>query len=134
MEWYCRIRVGGAHMDVHFTGGSMTGRGNVPAKYMTENPLVQTVIENSAYYKEGRIQLISVAEGSGRYQVAGVAANESADAESKEEPPKTTVEVSSLAEAKDYLVEKHGVAASKLRSRAAIIEHATSFGIEFTGV
>lgn len=42
-------------MRVHFTGGALTSYGVTPAEFTTSNPFIQKVIENSSYFKEGRI-------------------------------------------------------------------------------
>lgn len=55
MDWVAQIRVGAASVRVHFTGGALTTYGVTPAEYTTSNPFIQKVIENSSYFKEGRI-------------------------------------------------------------------------------
>ncbi len=70
MEWYCRINCGGTSVNLPFKGGTISGTGSTPAKYTTENPLLQAIIENSEHFRSGRIVLISVVEGSGRYKIA----------------------------------------------------------------
>lgn len=45
-------------MRVHFTGGALTSYGVTPAEYTTSNPFIQKVIENSPYFREGRITLL----------------------------------------------------------------------------
>lgn len=69
MEWIASIPCGKAIVTVPFTGGSLSGYGIVPAQYMTENPFMQAVVENSDYYKNGKIILIREIEGSGKYQL-----------------------------------------------------------------
>lgn len=69
MEWIASIPCGKATVTVPFTGGSLSGYGIVPAQYITENPMMQAVIENSDYYKSGKIVLIREMEGSGKYQL-----------------------------------------------------------------
>jgi len=140
MEWYCNIPCGGARVDIPFTGGTMSGRGTVPAQYTTENPFVQAVIENSNYFLKGRIVLLSESEGSGRYQIADPEeSSQGTDTENHaaEVNPINTVtpiEVGSLDDAKEYLVNNYGYKASALRSKAAITAAAADHGIEFTGI
>ena len=55
MDWVAQIRVGAASVRVHFTGGALTSYGVTPAEVTTSNPFIQKVIENSSYFKEGRI-------------------------------------------------------------------------------
>lgn len=69
MEWYAVIKMGASKMTVPFTGGSLSGYGVSPAKFTTEHPLTQAVIEHSDYYKSGRIVLLRESEGSGRYKL-----------------------------------------------------------------
>ena len=55
VDWVAQIRAGAATVRVHFTGGALTAYGVTPAEYTTDNPFIQKVIEQSAYFKEGRI-------------------------------------------------------------------------------
>lgn len=55
VDWVAQIKVGTATVRVHFTGGALTTYGVTPAEYTTANPFIQRVIENSSYFKEGRI-------------------------------------------------------------------------------
>lgn len=57
MDWVAQIKAGAANVKVHFTGGALTSYGVTPAEYTTANPFIQKVIENSIYYREGRIQI-----------------------------------------------------------------------------
>ena len=43
---------------MHFTGGALTSYGVTPAEFTTSNPFIQKVIENSSYFKEGRIKVL----------------------------------------------------------------------------
>lgn len=58
VDWVAQIKVGAASVRVHFTGGALTSYGVTPAEYTTANPFIQRVIENSSYFKEGRIILL----------------------------------------------------------------------------
>lgn len=62
MDWVAQIRAGAATVKVHFTGGSLTVYGVTPAEYTTTNEFIQTVIEQSQYFKEGRITLLRSVE------------------------------------------------------------------------
>lgn len=55
VDWVAQIKVGAASVRVHFTGGALTSYGVTPAEYTTSDPFIQKVIENSSYFKEGRI-------------------------------------------------------------------------------
>lgn len=58
VDWVAQIKAGAATVRVHFTGGALTSYGVTPAEYTTSNPFIQKVIENSSYFKEGRIILL----------------------------------------------------------------------------
>jgi len=62
MDWIAQIRAGAATVRVHFTGGALTVYGVTPAEYTTTNPFIQKVIEQSQYFKEGRITLVKTVE------------------------------------------------------------------------
>lgn len=78
MEWQANIKCGGATLGIHFSGGNQTAYGVNPAKYTTEDPAIQAIIENSGYYREGRIVLLRDVEGSGAYTI-GIAEEEAED-------------------------------------------------------
>ncbi len=58
MDWVAQIKAGAATVKVHFTGGALTVYGVTPAEYTTTSPFIQEVIEQSKYFKEGRITLL----------------------------------------------------------------------------
>lgn len=62
VDWVAQIKVGAASVRVHFTGGALTSYGVTPAEFTTSNPFIQKVIENSSYFKEGRIKVLRKAE------------------------------------------------------------------------
>ena len=78
MEWQSLIRCGKATVTVHFSGGSLTGYGVTPAEFTTENPMTQAIIENSDYFKKGKIFLMREVEGTGKFKefVKGQHAND----------------------------------------------------------
>lgn len=55
IDWVAQIKVGAATVRVHFTGGALTSYGVTPAEFSTADPFLQKVIENSNFFKEGRI-------------------------------------------------------------------------------
>lgn len=55
IDWVAQIKVGAATVRVHFTGGALTSYGVTPAEFSTSDPFLQKVIENSNFFKEGRI-------------------------------------------------------------------------------
>lgn len=62
VDWVAQIKAGAATVRVHFTGGALTSYGVTPAEYTTDSPFIQKVIEQSRYYKEGRIILLRKTE------------------------------------------------------------------------
>lgn len=62
VDWVAQIKAGAATVRVHFTGGALTSYGVTPAEYTTANPFIQKVIENSSYFKEGRINILRKTE------------------------------------------------------------------------
>lgn len=68
MEWVALINAGKAQMKVHFSGGSLTGYGVTPATFTTEDPMKQAIIENSHYFKSGKIYLSREYTGTGKYK------------------------------------------------------------------
>ena len=126
LEWHGFINSHGVRVD--FTNGSITAHGVAPATFTTANRLTQHIIESSERFKSGRIFVVSAVE------LPNTALKTEQTEEETISADKKTVEVTSLTEAKDYLMENHSVTASKLRSRAAIVEQASACGIEFTGI
>lgn len=59
LDWQLALNVGGAIIRICFSGGSMGSNGVVPAKYVTENPAIQRIIEETDQYKSGRIFVYS---------------------------------------------------------------------------
>ena len=45
-------------VEVLFEGGQITGYGMSPAKYTTEDPVIQRLIEENRWFKCGRIRLM----------------------------------------------------------------------------
>lgn len=59
LDWQMALNIGGAIIRICFSGGSMGTNGVIPAKYTTENPAIQRFVEDTAYYKNGRIFLLN---------------------------------------------------------------------------
>ena len=59
MEWIALIPVGRNIVRVRFSGGSLSGYGVTPATFTTTNAVVMKMIEDSSYYRRGKIRLIS---------------------------------------------------------------------------
>ena len=59
LEWQMALNVGGAILRICFSGGSMGSNGVLPAKYTTDNPAIQKVIEKSKHFISGKIFLLN---------------------------------------------------------------------------
>ena len=57
-EWHGKLKAGSLEVKVSFTGGTASPSGAQPAYFMTKDPIVQFVIENSKEYKNGFIILV----------------------------------------------------------------------------
>lgn len=125
MEWEAIIKLGKALLHIPFSGGAMTAYGVTPAHYTTDNPIIQHAIENSEYYKKGKIRLLS---SFGDVEIKQT----QADIGQKE--PAIVEKVSCLDDARDYLVEKFNATKNSLRTRKAIEDYAMSKGIKFEGI
>lgn len=62
MDCTMQIKVGKGSVAVHFTGGALTAYGVTPAKFTTDSPFFQRVIEDSEQFKNGRIEFIGAIE------------------------------------------------------------------------
>lgn len=149
MDWTAQIKVGKASMSVHFTGGALTAYGVTEATYSTTNPVFQHAIENSAYFKSGRIKLMSAMEvpddegtKARKERAARKAANNTLAEETPAAPPAdagtaagavTTVEVADKNEAIEYLKEhfKASYTATSLRTKAAFDAACEECGVQF---
>ncbi|MBP3511167.1 MAG: hypothetical protein J6K19_03900 [Prevotella sp.] len=161
VDWVAQIKVGAASVRVHFTGGALTSYGVTPAEYTTSNPFIQKVIENSSYFKEGRIivqrrimieeprkpalrgkpkvhpapQQASAPQPNAEETVAKFPATAPASVE-VEEPETvdlTKVEVTCLPDAQGYLQENFNISSYKVRSCEIAQKIAAEHGIQFTG-
>lgn len=122
MEWQCVIMSGGVRFHFAFTEGTITGYGVTPAKYRTSNPILQSVIENSEYFKSGKIHLVKT-----------IPLEKASEVVAPQEDFKK-VDVSCLEDAKDYLAENFGVSRLKMKNKQAIVNQATEYKIEFVGI
>ena len=56
-EWHGKLKAGSIEVAVSFVGGTASPSGAQPAYFMTKDPIVQLVIENSKEFKSGFISL-----------------------------------------------------------------------------
>lgn len=127
----------GPRLHLHFEHGSQNAFGASPAEYRTENKFFQTIIEQSNYFKEGRIVLLDevVLEGEeDDNAVSPVAESEEPASEAQEEAqPKLAMRMvfTSVDDAREYAVEKLGVSATSVRARAALEKTLADAGVVF---
>ena len=153
-EWYGKVKAGSIEVNVSFKGGTASPSGAQPAYFMTKDPITQFVIENSKEFKNRFITLERCVELPGTHPreaypkrptpekpVQGTGTEDRpeegesvADGVEGEAGEKTQVKVSSVEDAKEYLVDKFGIAGSKLRTRAACIAAGDENGIEFVWI
>lgn len=131
MEWQALIQAGKASVHVSFTGGGLTSYGVTPAEYSTNNPVMQRIIENSDYFKSGRIFVLRKDKEAEEHVVVQTAEPKS---ETTKAPEQQVVDVSDPSEAKAYLIDHFGVEAGKLRSVKSIVEIGLQNGIVFKGI
>ena len=62
LEFQMALTGSGAILRICFSGGSMGFNGVVAAKYTTDNPAIQRMIESSDHFKDGRVYLYSSEE------------------------------------------------------------------------
>lgn len=73
-EWHAIIPCkGGARLRADFTGGTANEAGWVPARFRTGNAVVQALIEGSAYFKKGKIFLVSATDKPAKTDAVAVA-------------------------------------------------------------
>ncbi|MBD5206912.1 MAG: hypothetical protein HDS79_01375 [Bacteroidales bacterium] len=58
MEWEAVIPTRSNKVKISFTGGSLSGYGTTPAKFVTTNPAIIHLIESSPQFRSGRIRLL----------------------------------------------------------------------------
>ena len=135
MEYQATIRVGRAMMKVPFSDGTMTAMGVNPAKFTTDNYMVQHAIEQSADYKRGRIYKVNTIELDDEVRIER---NEEPEAQvrgerlevSEDEAVQTVKRFACNDDARDYLESAYGVTRSKMRTRADIQSYGRANGVE----
>ncbi len=106
IDWKARIPVGKAAMSVHFTGGALTKYGVTPAEFTTTDHFTQRVIEDSEYFRSGRITVLrSIGTADVRQPSPDVSAA----------VPAAGVEVACLEDAIEYLRSRFAVPSHRVR-------------------
>lgn len=125
IERNCFFRVGTALVRMEFTGGAVNSAGVTPAQFVTENPVYQRAIENSADFRSGVIT---------RGAVHVIEEPDNAKPVLNEEKDAKTVfpDVSNIQQARAVLMSKeYGCTLSELQNKAAIRAKADEKGVSF---
>jgi len=143
MEYQAVVKIGKATMKVPFSEGSMTAMGVNPAKFTTDNFVVQHAIEQSGDFRRGRIHIVSVIELDEEVKIEGKSnvesrmskvesaqAQEAQATQAQSSAAKETKQFGCNDDARDYLEETFGVTRSKLRTRADILQYGQANGVE----
>lgn len=152
MEWIAVIAAGAATLKIRFSGGFPTANGITPAEFSTDNPVVQHAIENSDYFKNGKIVLLREFESVNRVAYKPqrnkrVVQDDEGAKNTGQSTEKVTVEsetgvvqereviaVGSLADAAAVLKERFGIPTAKIKSKEAAKAAGIANGIEFEWV
>lgn len=126
MEWKPQIKVGHAIFNFTFSGGTLTGYGVTPALYTTDNKVYQAVIENSDYFKQGKIILVrQVNNGDGENSATSEALDYGKTMDNKE------IEVKCIEDARQILIDEYGVQPMRLTSKKSIMDTGKANGVKF---
>ena len=151
VEWQANIPVGKGRLIVHFTGGSITAYGVTPAVFKTEDPIHQAIIENSGYFKSGRIFLMKsdfIKEVADPVPAAPAPAASPAPAGDKSEDDEDAekggaveagtdeegfkiVKASCFEDVRQYLIKNYGFTPSAVRTKALAKAKATANKVKF---
>lgn len=123
IDWQANIKAGKASLVVNFTGGGLSSYGVTPAEYTTENILYQKIIENSKYFKLGKIVLLR------SIPLDGTPVKKAVQEETKKDM-QVVEEVRNCADARNWLAENKDIS-SYAKSKAEIIEIASANGVVF---
>lgn len=153
-EWHGDIKAGTLTVRVSFTGGTASPSGAVPAYFMTKDPVVQFVIENSKEFKNGFIRLEMQQTIAGEHPRMAIPKQKGATMGTVTEQQNVanpqsevvnipdgndagslqTIRVADKSEAVEWLKEhfpEEGYTAVKLRTMAAVNEAGKKHGVVF---
>lgn len=132
MEWQAQIKVGKATFNFCFSGGTLTGYGVTPALYATKNKVYQAIIENSDYFKNGKITLVRELPIEGEEADAKAeVAEEQTKTEAEDADGLKVIKVSCLEDARQILINDYRVAPTKILTEAKVMASAKSKGVKF---
>ncbi|MBQ3539074.1 MAG: hypothetical protein IJA46_04515 [Bacteroidaceae bacterium] len=127
IERNCFFRIGSALVRMEFTGGAVNSAGIVPAQYITDNPLYQRAIENSADFRNGVIKRGSVVN------IDKADENEPTDASVvMSEDENTYHDVTNTQQARAILMaEPYKCPLSELQNKVSVRAKAQELGVKF---
>lgn len=127
IERNCFFRIGSALVRMEFTGGAVNSAGIVPAQYITDNPLYQRAIENSADFRNGVIKRGSVVN------IDKADENEPTDASVvMNEDENTYHDVTNTQQARAILMaEPYKCPLSELQNKVSVRAKAQELGVKF---
>lgn len=137
IEFHALIPFGKSTLSVQFKGGTLTGYGVSPAKFVTSDRIVQDVIEKSDYFKSGRIRLMRTFEDKAEQMPANTKKIETPEVDApkvasiEDEKKETVVEVASIEDAKDYLMDNFSIHWTKIKTPEAIMSAGKARNIRF---
>lgn len=130
-------KAGRAFLECEFGRGRMgAGPANRPATYATNDPVKQSIIENSPMFSSGGIKLVRTYEEEAPAQISGPAKSTAKSASPKKDegqPVGDVPGVTSREEAIAYL-KAHGAKAVNLRDDEAIKNYMTKIGANFPNI
>lgn len=109
------LKTKGGYVRCDFEKGAVSGLGSRAASFTTDKKEVQEAIEACEKYKNGTIKLVDTYE----------------QTKEKEETRLFVESVTTLQEARKYLLEQEDAEMDKLQNKAAVLEYAEKKGIVF---
>lgn len=114
IEWHPVIKAGKVDFHFEFSGGALNAYGVTPAEFTTSDKVLQHVIEQSAYFKQGRIKLLRKMEIAEAKPIAKVAEGR---------------EVNGYEEAKRVMKDEYGIDWKQLRTQEQVKKMAEQIGL-----
>lgn len=139
-EWYGDVKAGSISVKLHFTGGTASPSGALPAYMVTKDPVTQFVIENSKEFKNGFIHLAMSQDIPGEHPRMAVPKNTTEPSKSEDAPtanpetetkPSSYPNVTTAQAARELLKAEYGGTTAELQTAAAIRAFAEKKGVTF---
>lgn len=140
------FKAGPAQVSITFSGGSTAGMGITPAQFSTDNSVFQHIIEQSDHFISQRVKLLRCDIIEKDEPEESLGHKESSEVITKDEPedafqaeeikntdPLEEVEISCLADAKEYMATNFGYKKTSLKGVDSVHAAAAKHGIKFIG-